>query len=71
MLILAAKMLKLLMVMASSRVPSLGVFCFEQAISDPQYMRPLSQLLRGPLQRPDLEKMLQDPVSVGTNSGRS
>ena len=67
MLIWRRKMLKLLLMVAwlPIIIPSLGVFCFEQAISDPQYMRPLSQLLRGPLQRPDLAvEMLQDPVSV-------
>ncbi len=35
-------------------VPALGIFIFEYSSTEPQMQRGVSQMLRGPLQRPDL-----------------
>jgi len=66
-LIWRRRMIKLLLMVAwlPMAIPAIGIFCFEQGITDQTYQRFISQTLRGPMERPDLAmQMLEDPVSI-------
>lgn len=46
-------------------VPAVGIFVFEYSLTEPDMQMAVSQMLRGPLQRPDLaEAALVDPNSI-------
>ena len=64
MLIWRRRMLKLLLMLAwlPIAIPAVGIFCFEQGITDVTYRRVIIRTLQGPMERPDLAaQMLQDP----------
>ena len=66
-LIWRRRMLKLLLMIAwlPIAIPALGIFCFEQGLTNETYRRTIVQALRGPMERPDLAlQMMQDPISI-------